>query len=100
MMLVVYTCAELGKHKKEAVRCISCEHFWGVCYGEVAVQVLQSNCALVPNVGLSTLPRVLSPEYDHYLSIPKWLVLKNDVLLLHVQAYNSCQAKKKDSVNL
>lgn len=60
---------------------------------------LQSNCAPVDNVELSTLPPVLSPEYIHYLSIPKWLVLKNDVPLLPVQAYSSCQAKK-DSVNL
>lgn len=29
VMLVVYTCVELGKHKNEAGRCINYENFWG-----------------------------------------------------------------------
>lgn len=66
-----------------------------VCYGEVAVQVLQSNYARVHNIRLNTLSPVLSPECIHYLSIPKWLVLKNDVILLPVQAYNCFFARQK-----
>lgn len=44
--------------------------FGEVCYGEAAVQVLQSNYAPVHNAGLNTLYPVLSPKYINYLSIP------------------------------
>lgn len=61
--------------KKEAV-VSAMKTFGEVCYGEAAVQVLQSNYALVHTVGL-TLP-CLESQIAH--------AVKNDVILLPVQA--------------